>query len=145
MPEFKPCWVSTRFDCSNGPDLPILNSWFASGYEHPVALRSWLRQPNHGGCGASRKVVLSLTRCGKQFLWVSQGPCNCDLGGHLQIECGAPLPPIKDTNLTARLIDQRDVAPGTLWIGQLAGGAYLSPPPLYRQIGRNLSERYEHV
>ena len=63
-----------------------------------------------------------------------------------QIECGAPLPPIKDTNLTARLIDQRDVAPGTLWIGQLAGRSLsVTASRFAEQIGRNLSERYEHV
>ena len=63
-----------------------------------------------------------------------------------QIECGAPLPPIKNTYLNARLIDQRDVAPGTLWIGQLAGRSLsVTASRFAEQIGGNLSELYEHV
>ena len=63
-----------------------------------------------------------------------------------QIECGAPLPPIQDPYLTARVIDQRDVAPGTLWIGQLAGRSLsVTTSRFAEQIGRDLSNRYRHV
>ena len=63
-----------------------------------------------------------------------------------QIEIGAPLPPIQDTGLTARLIDARDVAPGTLWMGQLSGRSLsVAASRFSEQIGRELSERYQHA
>ncbi|MGV6849432.1 MAG: LysR family transcriptional regulator [Marinibacterium sp.] len=63
-----------------------------------------------------------------------------------QIEIGAPLPPIQDTGLTARLIDARDVEPGTLWMGQLSGRSLsVAASRFSEQIGRDLSERYQHV
>ncbi|MEM7768797.1 MAG: LysR substrate-binding domain-containing protein, partial [Pseudomonadota bacterium] len=63
-----------------------------------------------------------------------------------QIEIGAPLPPIQETGLTARLIDARDVAPGTLWMGQMAGRSLsVAASRFSEQIGRDLSERYQHV
>ncbi|MEM8914288.1 MAG: LysR family transcriptional regulator [Pseudomonadota bacterium] len=63
-----------------------------------------------------------------------------------QVEIGAPLPPIQDTGLTARLIDARDVAPGTLWMGQLSGSSLsVAASRFSEQIGRDLSEQYQHV
>ncbi|MDW3221849.1 MAG: LysR family transcriptional regulator [Paracoccaceae bacterium] len=63
-----------------------------------------------------------------------------------QIEIGAPLPPIKDQRLTARLIDTRDVAAGTLWMGQLAGRSLsVAASRFAEQIGRDLSNRYLHI
>ncbi|MEO9652633.1 MAG: LysR family transcriptional regulator [Roseobacter sp.] len=63
-----------------------------------------------------------------------------------QIEIGAPLAPINDPGLTARLIDGRDVAAGTLWMGQLAGrGLSVAASRFAEQIGRDLSDRYQHV
>lgn len=63
-----------------------------------------------------------------------------------QVEIGAPLPPVNDKMVTARLIDTRDVAPGTLWMGQLAGrGLSVAASRFAEQIGRDLSERYPHV
>lgn len=69
-----------------------------------------------------------------------------NLAVSFQIEIGAPLPPIKDDALTGRLIDTNDVAPGTLWIGQLAGrGLSVAASRFAEQIGRDLSERYPNV
>jgi len=63
-----------------------------------------------------------------------------------QIEIGAPLPPIQDAGLTARLIDARDVVPGTLWMGQLSGRSLsVATSRFAEQIGRDLSDRYQHV
>lgn len=63
-----------------------------------------------------------------------------------QIEIGAPLPPIQDMGLTARLIDIRDVAQGTLWVGQLSGRSLsVAASRFAEQIGRDLSQRYDHV
>ncbi|MFK7762217.1 MAG: LysR substrate-binding domain-containing protein [Roseobacter sp.] len=71
---------------------------------------------------------------------------SANLAVSFQIEIGAPLPPIKDAALTARLIDTNDVAPGTLWIGQLAGrGLSVAASRFAEQIGRDLSERYPNV
>lgn len=63
-----------------------------------------------------------------------------------QIESGAPLPPIADTGLTARLINARDVPPGTLWMGQMMGRSLsVAASRFAEQIGRDLSDRYAHV
>ncbi|MFK7871200.1 MAG: LysR family transcriptional regulator [Roseobacter sp.] len=66
-----------------------------------------------------------------------------NLAVSFQIEIGAPLPPIRDDALTGRLIDTNDVAPGTLWIGQLAGrGLSVAASRFAEQIGSDLSKRY---
>ncbi|MEP1612257.1 MAG: hypothetical protein ABJL72_10075 [Roseobacter sp.] len=58
------------------------------------------------------------------------------------IESGAPLTPVQDTYLTARLTDVREVAPGVLWMGQLAGRSLsVAASRFSEQIGRDLSER----
>lgn len=63
-----------------------------------------------------------------------------------QIEIGAPLPPIKDQRLTARLIDTRDVAFGMLWMGQLAGRSLsVAASRFAEQVGHDLSNRYPHL
>lgn len=63
-----------------------------------------------------------------------------------QIEIGAPLAPITGSGLTARLIDTRDVNPGTLWMGQLPGrGLSVAASVFAEQIGRDLSQRYAHI
>lgn len=63
-----------------------------------------------------------------------------------QIEIGAPLPPVENAGLTARLIDARDVPPGTLWMGQMAGRSLsVAASRFAEQVGRDLSERYQHV
>jgi len=63
-----------------------------------------------------------------------------------QIEIGAPLPPAQDMGLTARLIDSRDVPPGTLWMGQLTGRSLsVAASRFAEQIGRDLSSRFPHI
>ena len=63
-----------------------------------------------------------------------------------QIEIGAPLPPTEDKGLTARRINTRDVPPGTLWLGQMAGRSLsVATSRFAEQIGRDLSEQYQHV
>ena len=63
-----------------------------------------------------------------------------------QIEIGAPLPPVQDPGLTARMIDPRDVAPGTLWLGQLSGRSLsVAASRFAEQIGRDLSSRYQNA
>jgi len=63
-----------------------------------------------------------------------------------QIEIGAPLRPIRDQHLTARLIEERDVAPGTLWMGQMSGRSLsVAASRFAEQVGRDLSERYTHI
>ena len=116
-------------------------------YEHPVALPS---------LGFGSRVMVDAALQEKSYSRSPEVESNSFeyLKAHVadtsavtfQIECGAPLPPIKDTYLTARLIDQRDVAPGTLWIGQLAGRSLsVTASRFAEQIGRDLSERYKHV
>ena len=116
-------------------------------YEHPLALPS---------VGFGSRVLLDAALQEKSYSRPPEMESNSFeyLKAHVaethavtfQIECGAPLPPIKDSFLVARLIDQRDVAPGTLWIGQLAGRSLSVPASRFaEQIGRDLSERYQHV
>ena len=116
-------------------------------YEHPLALPSV-------GFGSRAMVDLALQE--KSYSRSPEMESNSfeylkshvaeTLSVTFQIECGAPLPPIKDSYLTARLIDQRDVAPGTLWIGQLAGRSLsVTASRFAEQIGRDLSDRYQHV
>lgn len=63
-----------------------------------------------------------------------------------QIEIGAPLPPIEESALTARLIDTRDVLPGTLWMGQFSGRSLsVAASRFAEQIGRDLATRYPHL
>ena len=63
-----------------------------------------------------------------------------------QIESGAPLPPVQDTYLTARLIDHRDIVPGILWLGQLSGRRLsVAASRFLEQVERDLSERYQPV
>ena len=116
-------------------------------YEYPLALPSV-------GFGSRAMVDLALQE--KSYFRLPEMESNSFeyLKSHVaktssvtfQIECGAPLPPIKDLQLTARIIDQRDVAPGTLWIGQLAGRSLsVTTSRFAEQIGRDLSDRYQHV
>ena len=63
-----------------------------------------------------------------------------------QIEIGAPLPPDDNSWLTARLIDARDVTPGTLWMGHSAGRSLsVAASRFAERIGRDLSDRYPHI
>ena len=116
-------------------------------YEYPIALLS-------RGFGSRAMVDASLRE--KSYSRPPEAESNSfeylkayvaeSLAVTFQIECGAPLPPIKDSHLTARIIDQQDVSPGTLWIGQLAGRSLSVPASRFaEQIGRDLSERYQHV
>ena len=116
-------------------------------YEHPVALPSV-------GFGSRAMVDAALQE--KSYSRPPELESNSFeyLKAHVaktmavtfQIESGAPLPPVQDTYLTARLIDQRDVAHGTLWIGQLAGRSLsVAASRFSEQMGRDLSERYQHV
>lgn len=60
-----------------------------------------------------------------------------------QIEIGAPLPPISDPGLTARLVEARDVPPGALWMGQMTGRSLtVAASRFAEQIGRDLTNRY---
>ena len=116
-------------------------------YEHPVALPS---------VGFGSRVMLDAALQEKSYSRPPELESNSFeyLKAHVaktmaetfQIESGAPLPPVQDTYLTARLIDQRDVAHGTLWIGQLAGRSLsVAASRFSEQMGRDLSERYQHV
>jgi|TARA_X000000950_G_C13818332_1_gene620790 DNA-binding transcriptional LysR family regulator len=116
-------------------------------YEYPLALPSV-------GFGSRAMVDLALQEKSYSRLPEMESNSFEYLKSHVaktssvtfQIECGAPLPPIKDLHLTARIIDQRDVAPGTLWIGQLAGRSLsVTTSRFAEQIGRDLSDRYQHV
>ena len=116
-------------------------------YEYPLALPSV-------GFGSRAMVDLALQEKSYSRLPEMESNSFEYLKSHVaktssvtfQIECGAPLPPIKDLQLTARIIDQRDVAPGTLWIGQLAGRSLsVTTSRFAEQIGRDLSDRYQHV
>ena len=116
-------------------------------YEYPLALPSV-------GFGSRAMVDLALQEKSYSRLPEMESNSFEYLKSHVaktssvtfQIECGAPLPPIKDLHLTARIIDQRDVAPGTLWIGQLAGRSLsVTTSRFAEQIGRDLSDRYRHV
>ena len=116
-------------------------------YEYPLALPSV-------GFGSRAMVDLALQEKSYSRLPEMESNSFEYLKSHVaktssvtfQIECGAPMPPIKDLHLTARIIDQRDVAPGTLWIGQLAGRSLsVTTSRFAEQIGRDLSDRYQHV
>ena len=116
-------------------------------YEYPLALPSV-------GFGSRAMVDLALQEKSYSRLPEMESNSFEYLKSHVaktssvtfQIECGAPMPPIKDFHLTARIIDQRDVAPGTLWIGQLAGRSLsVTTSRFAEQIGRDLSDRYQHV
>ena len=116
-------------------------------YEYPLALPSV-------GFGSRAMVDLALQEKSYSRLPEMESNSFEYLKSHVaktssvtfQIECGAPMPPIKDLHLTARIIDQRDVAPGTLWIGQLAGRSLsVTTSRFAEQIGRDLSDRYRHV
>ena len=116
-------------------------------YEYPLALPSV-------GFGSRAMVDLALQEKSYSRLPEMESNSFEYLKSHVaktssvtfQIECGAPLPPIKHLHLTARIIDQRDVAPGTLWIGQLAGRSLsVTTSRFAEQIGRDLSDRYQHV
>ncbi len=116
-------------------------------YEYPLALPSV-------GFGSRAMVDLALQEKSYSRLPEMESNSFEYLKSHVaktssvtfQIECGAPLPPIKDLHLTARIIDQRDVAPGTLWIGRSAGRSLsVTTSRFAEQIGRDLSDRYQHV
>ena len=151
VPEFKTLLgVHQRLPAVMGRNHPLANFEqlrLRQCYEHPVALP---------GVGFGSRTMVDAALQEKSYSRSPDVESNSFeyLKAHViatsavtfQIECGAPLPPIKDTNLTARLIDQRDVAPGKLWIGQLAGRSLsVTASRFAEQIGRNLSERYEHV
>lgn len=61
-----------------------------------------------------------------------------------QIEIGAPLQTSLEPGLTARLIDERDVLPGTLWLGRYPGRSLsVAASRFAEQIARALAEDYE--
>lgn len=116
-------------------------------YEHPVAMP---------GVGFGSRALVDAALQEKSYARAPELESNSFeyLKAHVaktmavtfQIESGAPLTPVQDTYLTARLIDVRDVAPGTLWMGQLAGRSLsVAASRFAEQIGRDLSERYQHV
>ncbi|MEL6522744.1 MAG: LysR family transcriptional regulator [Pseudomonadota bacterium] len=63
-----------------------------------------------------------------------------------QIEVGAPLEPVTEPGLAARVIEARDVMPGILWMGQLAGRSLsVAVSRFADQIGRDLAQIYENI
>lgn len=116
-------------------------------FEHQVALPA-------GGFGSRAMIDAALSE--KSFARAPELASNSFeyLKAHVaknmvitfQIEIGAPLPPVQDSVLTARLVDPRDVAPGTLWMGHLGGRSLsVATSRFAEQIGRDLSDRYHHV
>lgn len=63
-----------------------------------------------------------------------------------QIEIGAPLLGSADHGIVARLVDPRDVRPGALWLGHLAGrGLSVAVSQFVEQISMDLAENYEAI
>lgn len=61
-----------------------------------------------------------------------------------QVEIGTPLPETTDRSVTARLVDARDVRPGTLWLGHLSGRSLsVAASRFAEQIGRDLENNFE--
>ena len=62
-----------------------------------------------------------------------------------QIEVGAPIAPAREPGLIARTVAERDVPPGTLWLGQLAGrNLSVAASRFCEQVSRALAESYEN-
>ena len=63
-----------------------------------------------------------------------------------QVEIGAPFDSGAESGLTAKIIEQRDIVPGTLWLGQLRGRSQsVAVSRFAEQVGRNLTEQFDHV
>lgn len=63
-----------------------------------------------------------------------------------QVEIGAPLVEGSDHNVTARLVDTKDVRPGTLWLGHLPGrGLSVAASRFAEQVGRDLAQSYDSL
>lgn len=63
-----------------------------------------------------------------------------------QVEIGAPRLGEPDQSVVARLVDTRDVRPGALWLGHLAGrGLSVAVSRFVEQISEDLATRYESV
>jgi len=63
-----------------------------------------------------------------------------------QVEIGAPLREAQEQSVAARLIDIRDVRPGTLWLGHLAGrGLSVAASRFAEQVGRDLEQTYSSI
>lgn len=63
-----------------------------------------------------------------------------------QIEIGAPSDTEAEDGLVSRLVDARDIKPGSLWLGQLRDRALsVAVSRFAEQIGRALSDHYDHV
>ena len=116
-------------------------------YEHPVALP---------GKGLGGRAMIDAALQEKSYIRAPELESNSfeylkshvakNMAVTFQIEIGAPLPPIEDTGLTARRINDRDVPPGTLWMGQKTGRSLsVAASRFAEQVGRDLSDRYQHV
>lgn len=61
-----------------------------------------------------------------------------------QVEIGTPLHEATDGSVIARLVDARDVRPGTLWLGHLAGRSLsVAASRFADQVGRDLEKNFE--
>jgi len=63
-----------------------------------------------------------------------------------QVEIGAPLLEETDRNVTAKLVSARDVRPGTLWLGHLAGRSLsVTASRFAEQVGKDLEQKFESI
>ncbi|PWL33601.1 LysR family transcriptional regulator [Marivita sp. XM-24bin2] len=151
VPEFKTLLgVRQRLAAVMAPNHPLAHFEqlrLRQCYEHPVAMP---------GVGFGSRAMVDAALREKSYARQPELESNSFeyLKAHVaktmavtfQIESGAPLAPVQDTYLTARLIDIRDVSPGTLWMGQLPGrNLSVAASRFSEQVGRDLSERYQHV
>ena len=135
--------VPQRLAAIMAPDHPLAEREvlrLRECYTYPVALAS-------GGLGSRAMINAALQE--KSFARPPDLQSNSFeyLKAHVartravtfQIEIGAPLRATNDRTVTARLIDTRDVRPGTLWLGHLAGrGLSVAASRFAEQVGRDL-------
>ncbi|MEO0829899.1 MAG: LysR substrate-binding domain-containing protein [Pseudomonadota bacterium] len=131
--------------------------------DHPLAelgelrLRQCLTYPIALPChGFGGRALINSALLGKTFARAPVLESNsfeylkahvaCTEALTFQIEIGAPPAFGSESELVSRLIDQRDVNAGTLWLGQLRDrGLSVASSRFAEQLTRALSESYEHA
>ncbi|MEM1344635.1 MAG: LysR substrate-binding domain-containing protein [Pseudomonadota bacterium] len=150
-PDFKALLgVRQRLAAIMAPGHPLARSHtlrLRQCYEYPVALAS---------SGFGSRAMLDAALQEKSYARAPDLESNsfeylkahvaCTDTISFQVEIGTPSVAGMDQSVSTRLVDTRDVRPGALWLGHLAGrGLSVAASRFAEQVGRDLEQSYDSI